>query len=609
MRIRNHYSLPCAALLLMLAVAGCSNQAAPQRAARHDASQAPSGNKDTGATVPAPPAAENPNIDFDKGPAAPSATAPSQPREKRPADGSVRKLAMRAKAVPSAGAPDNVPRAPSNSQPKSAAAPLLSPGAASTPKPMAAKPKALTAAESPPTEPAAAASEPRAATAPAPAASEPLEAAPPPPDAGSGTPPATVALRAATPPPTDFTIVEVFYGTDRKSVTPAASHPLGKISWGYLTLAAGALTFLLAIVLCFTRRSRVLRWATGLALLATIALAVCMVKIPRNTKPVEADTHLAYGNDRGTLELGTCRVSIPKTHQVGELEGPSVFSLEFNEDPEKHIVLMGVEQHDAKAFYDELRNRVAQSDSREAFVFVHGYNVTFENAARRTAQLAHDLHFDGAPIFYSWPSQGGLLQYTVDEDNVVWTVPHLREFLLGVARESHASRVHLIAHSMGNRALTSALASLATELKQEDLPLFHDVLLTAPDIDAEVFRRDIAPAIVKTANRVTLYASSHDEALVASKKIHGNPRAGESGSNIVVLPGIDTIDVSAIDTSLIGHTYYGDSDTVLTDMAELLHEQKPPKLRDHLHVMAMGALEYWVFLAKKVGLKPTQPEL
>ena len=33
---------------------------------------------------------------------------------------------------------------------------------------------------------------------------------------------------------------------------------------------------------------------------------------------------------------------------------------------------------------------------RQAFVFLHGYNVTFEAAAYRTAQIAYDLRFDGA---------------------------------------------------------------------------------------------------------------------------------------------------------------------------------------------------------------------
>ena len=64
---------------------------------------------------------------------------------------------------------------------------------------------------------------------------------------------------------------------------------------------------------------------------------------------------------------------------------------------------------------------------------------------------------------------------------------------------------------------------------------------------------------MKTADRVTLYASSSDEALALSKQVHGYPRAGESGDQLVVVPGIDTIDVSAVNTG--------------TDRPRLLHRQ------------------------------------
>lgn len=128
-------------------------------------------------------------------------------------------------------------------------------------------------------------------------------------------------------------------------------------------------------------------------------------------------------------------------------------------------------------------------------------------------------------------------------------MPHLEKFLADVARESGAASVHLIAHSMGNRALTSALRELAGDLPR-DAPLFHEVVLTAPDIDADVFRRDIVPAIRPTARRLTLYASSNDKALIASKEVHGYPRAGESGEHLVVVDGVETIDVTAVDTSV-----------------------------------------------------------
>ena len=89
---------------------------------------------------------------------------------------------------------------------------------------------------------------------------------------------------------------------------------------------------------------------------------------------------------------------------------------------------------------------------------------------------------------------------------------------------------------------------------------FNQVVLAAPDIDADVFRERIAPAIINQARQVTLYASSNDLALTASRTFNsGDLRAGDTSRGLVVTPGIETIDVSGVDTSLLGHSYYGDN--------------------------------------------------
>lgn len=467
---------------------------------------------------------------------------------------------------------------------------------------------------------------PAMAPPPAPAPTRTMATAPPKPAEGSqssteSADEAPIVARMAEPEPTDaaidpadYTVVKVYYGTDRASVALGPMRWLNAVPWGLLSIAAWVVAALLYVVYVFFSRRRTVAVTMVLAMFGAMGLTVCGWRIPHNTKPEEAQTDLFYGNLRGPLELGTCDVSIPKIHEVGELESPSIFRLEFKEDTSKHVVLLGIDRMSADAFYADLKDRVAQSARREAFVFVHGFNVTFEKAARRTAQLAHDLKFDGAPIMFSWPSQGGLLKYTVDENNVAWSVPHLKEFLASIAEQTGAERIHLIAHSMGNRALTGALVNLSYELKEQQTPLFQEVILTAPDIDAEIFCRDIVPAITKTARRVTLYASSNDEALVMSKKIHGYPRAGETGrDNIIVMPGIDTIDVSGADTSLLGHSYYGDSDTVLTDLAQLLREEKPPSLRSRLKAEVLERLQqrlqYWVFLVDQAGRGSESDEL
>ena len=408
---------------------------------------------------------------------------------------------------------------------------------------------------------------------------------------------------AATPPITaaeeineDFSTVKVFYGTDRLAMNLEAlnwRNHLSRYRNATLALLAGVLVGCSVFIVRYRKTAVVL---TIGCLLTAGGLATMATQEVWQVQRAAAKSDRMYTGERGTLELGTCRVSIPRDHRVGELEAPSLLRLEVSESPEKHVVLLNITKQEEGTFYDELAERVANSRGKDAFVFVHGYNVKFEDAVRRTAQIAYDLKFDGAPICYSWPSQAKLLGYTVDETNVKWTVPHLKQFLLDVSKRSGATTINLIAHSMGNRALTAALKEVA-QTETQQTPLFNKVVLAAPDIDAEIFRRDLAPAVVSTANHVTLYASSNDEALVASKRVHGFPRAGESGEGLVIVEGIDTIDVSAIDTSLLGHSYYGSSDSILTDLYHLINDALPANRRQWLQPMFRDGLTYWVFQA------------
>jgi hypothetical protein len=53
------------------------------------------------------------------------------------------------------------------------------------------------------------------------------------------------------------------------------------------------------------------------------------------------DPDLFFGDDvRGDLSYGVCEVSIPYKRTPGTLPEPSIWSLEFTQDPRKHVVLM-----------------------------------------------------------------------------------------------------------------------------------------------------------------------------------------------------------------------------------------------------------------------------
>jgi esterase/lipase superfamily enzyme len=119
--------------------------------------------------------------------------------------------------------------------------------------------------------------------------------------------------------------------------------------------------------------------------------------------------------------------------------------------------------------------------------------------------------------------------------------------------------------------------------------------LTAPDVDADTFA-DLAREFARSAERVTLYASSSDRALQYSRQMHGGlPRAGDSGASLVVVPGVDTVDVTGVDTGFVGHSYYGENRSVLSDLFGLLRDRKPPDQRFGLSPRQKHGQRYWIF--------------
>lgn len=312
---------------------------------------------------------------------------------------------------------------------------------------------------------------------------------------------------------------------------------------------------------------------------------------------------VTYTGERGNLVRGVCQVTVPDTHRRGVVERPSLLRFEIREDSRKHIVLTSATELVEADFHQRLADRVSESLTGDLLVFIHGYNVDFPSAIRRTAQIATDLPFEGVAICYSWPSQGTLMGYSVDESNAEWTETHLKAFLLELASRSGAKSINVIAHSMGNRPMTAAMRQIRWKMQEQDPPLFDRIVLAAPDVDADRFRRDLAPSLIRVANQVTLYASSDDQALIVSKQLHGYPRAGESGRHVVVVPGVETVDVSGIDLSLLGHSYYGDNESMLSDLYEVVRARLPASQRALLLARWRDDLIYWQ-LAQRPEMLP-----
>jgi len=282
------------------------------------------------------------------------------------------------------------------------------------------------------------------------------------------------------------------------------------------------------------------------------------------------------------VEYGKAVVAIPPNHREGVIEGPRWYQFEFSSDPTRHVTVVKLEPKAATAYFTELNAAVQAAPQSQALLFVHGFNVKFNDAVRRTAQMAFDLKFPGVAMTYSWPSNGSMspLDYTADEDDAEWTVPHLAQVLVDLQRQTNVEKVHIIAHSMGARVLSQALAEARDRGFNRSL---NNVILAAPDIDADVFKERILPRIQGMAGRLTMYSSSGDTALLVSRTVNGNDRLGLSGENLVVMTGLDTVDASGVDTSFIGHSYFGSQGKIVKDLFRLMVENKAPPARGLTH--------------------------
>jgi len=283
----------------------------------------------------------------------------------------------------------------------------------------------------------------------------------------------------------------------------------------------------------------------------------------------------AYGTNRAQLSYGRCEVSIPSTHVEGQIEEPPWWKFWAQENPSEHVILLHVyPSADKASFFDLLREAFPRSaPKRAAFVFIPGFSVSFEDAAKRTAQMAADLKFDGVPIFFSWPSKDhiSVRDYLADETSARASESVVTTFLDDFMTQTNAEQVYLIAHSLGTDVLTQAFMKLVA-VNPKMRRRVREVILAAPDIDAEIFKNDVAPVLLGSGNArtpLTLYASSTDKALATSHEAHKAPRAGEIGQGLVLLNGVETIDASNVDTSFLNHSPF-DSRAVISDISVLI---------------------------------------
>lgn len=297
------------------------------------------------------------------------------------------------------------------------------------------------------------------------------------------------------------------------------------------------------------------------------------------------------------LTIGAASITIPryddkgKRRKKGTVPRPKdtkalgITLWRGKETADEHFTIYNCEVLEQAEFLQHAGHEAAEAERFKgaAFIFMHGFNVTFDAALFRAAQMAHDIGFDGPAFMYSWPAKGRTSAYFVDKASAEQAAPHLDEFIDLVLKTPGVQKLHLVVHSMGNEVLSTLVSRVGLKIQDRPGKTLDQLVLAAPDIDVSLFD-DMAEHFARHANGVTMYACATDFALLASKKAQGYPRAGDvPDTGPALSPHVDTIDITSQGTGVFAlrdHSLYANDTHVLNDLGLLLKNgTRPPTAR------------------------------
>lgn len=196
------------------------------------------------------------------------------------------------------------------------------------------------------------------------------------------------------------------------------------------------------------------------------------------------------------------------------------------------------------------------AEGKDVLLYVHGFNETFDSASTSYAKLLAGIGFTGAPILFTWPSRGALLDYGADRESAMWSRDALEDTLTALAVNPKVGRIHILAHSMGGLLTLEALRSVNDRTGGAMSSRFGAIVLANPDVDLDLFRRQMK-RLADLAPRTTVIVSGKDRALELSSTLAGGlPRVGASDRSALEQTGVKTVDATDFGSGWINHDIF-----------------------------------------------------
>lgn len=225
-------------------------------------------------------------------------------------------------------------------------------------------------------------------------------------------------------------------------------------------------------------------------------------------------------------------------------------------------------------------------DCGDITVFVHGYNTSPGNVAKRHRKFRKSLAahgYKGAVVSFDWPSDDRAINYLEDRSDAKITALRLVDDCISLLAATHRRgcqyNLHVVAHSMGSYVVREAFddADDRPAIAASNWNVSQMCLVAADVSSASMSASDSrSRSLYRHCTRLTNYYNPYDSALKLSdiKRAGVAARAGRRG-----LP-LDRPDKS-VDVNCgpsfkasrqegSGHSWYFDSPEFMRDLAETL---------------------------------------
>ncbi len=322
----------------------------------------------------------------------------------------------------------------------------------------------------------------------------------------------------------------------------------------------------------------------------------------------ERDGRLHFNPAMGDgLTLGRLNCRINPSVKIGKVI-PSALK-------KKGVVnVQDIERLNDGDFIKDISQAVQNSPHRSLLVLVHGFKDNFEMTATKLAYFTYLLDVNTPVLIFDWPGDQSVTPwgYRKAVKLAAGSGAYLGDVLERIIREVKPQKLWIQSASLGCQVVCSAFEWMHQhpDLADPQAEISH-VLMSGPDVSKDEFNNKFKDEMLALTEKLTVYVSSDDRALLVARILGGEKKFGRQGAPVtqqeqfqeakellylksLVPDKLAIIDVTPINHASYHHGYDLEAPEFYDDFYMRLFDVSAHKNRRLYIVDVDGNTDYWV---------------